>query len=501
MRCFYKKWIRAITYPLFLCLILNIRTLSFGQETWTFDQQELKIYEDILALKTIDAKSKVTRNRNTTLYLDHLKNTIELLISGNKNDLSEYEKKTDKILSHYKKQKTSSPFLKFYIAETLLRSAFVHLKLGHEITAGWELKKSYQEININIKSYPNFLPQYKTIGLLNVIISSIPDKYNWLLSILGMNGSVYQGISKLSTLSESENVFNTEATLLILLIEGYILQETTKSIKGLEQLYQNNNDNLLIGYLYVSVLIKSQKNEIALDVLNSLKALQNENYIKFSLLNYLVAETHLKKGSYTQAIDNYQSFIDIHDGDNYLKDAHYKMGLAYWFQNQPKLATSHFETAKNIGETLTEADKHAEKQLNNDKSPNLRIMKARLLTDGGYYEKALKILENIRLSELTSKKDQVEINYRKARIYHQTDRLNAAIAFYKLTINNVEKSDWYFTPNAALQLGFIYQSEGSMYLAEKYFKKALSYKGHEYKNSIDNKAKSGLSSLKNSLKY
>lgn len=497
MSCVYKKWMSHVSYPFFLCAIFCVTTSSsYSQDTWQFDQQDLKSYHQLLALKINDQTIDLQRERNSTLYLIHFRNSIELLISDSEQQLETYEKSTSKILDHFKKQKENSPYLKFYTAEVLLQSAFVHLKLGHELSSGWELRKAYREIRRNIKEHPDFLPQYKTIGLLHVIIGSVPDKYSWLLSLLGMEGSVTKGLSELEELANSDNLFKTEAELLTLLMQGYILQETEKSVEGLQQLYNGDTSNLLIGYLYVSVLMKNQKNETALIVLESLNNLQTLEYIQFSLLQYLKAEVLLQKGNYSKAIHQYQQFISTHKGQNYLKDANYKTGLAYWLLDESDSTSKYFSLARNTGKKLTEVDKHAAKQLDRKEMSNRKIMEVRLLTDGGYYEEALAKLHKIRSNEIKNDRDRVELSYRKARIYHQTNQVNEAIAFYKLTINCNVKNNWYFAPNSALQLGFIYQSENNQYLAEKYFKKALSYKDHEYKNSIDNKAKSALATLK-----
>jgi uncharacterized protein HemY len=47
-----------------------------------------------------------------------------------------------------------------------------------------------------------------------------------------------------------------------------------------------------------------------------------------------------------------------------------------------------------------------------------------------------------------------------------------------------------------LQLGYLLVEQKQVKEAKKYFEKALSYKKHEYKNSIDSKAKSALAQLK-----
>jgi hypothetical protein len=57
--------------------------------------------------------------------------------------------------------------------------------------------------------------------------------------------------------------------------------------------------------------------------------------------------------------------------------------------------------------------------------------------------------------------------------------------------------NWYFAPNACLQIGYILQASNKDAEAKSYFQLALKYKRHEYKNSIDSKAKSALEQLKN----
>jgi hypothetical protein len=57
------------------------------------------------------------------------------------------------------------------------------------------------------------------------------------------------------------------------------------------------------------------------------------------------------------------------------------------------------------------------------------------------------------------------------------------------------QENWYFAPNACLQLGYLYQSRNMLAEAEEYFLRALAYKRHEYKNSIDSKARSALAQL------
>jgi hypothetical protein len=90
----------------------------------------------------------------------------------------------------------------------------------------------------------------------------------------------------------------------------------------------------------------------------------------------------------------------------------------------------------------------------------------------------------------------VEYIYRKARLEHKVGNIAGARTFYAETINLNGQAIWYFAPNSCLQLGYIARAENDLARAEEYFVRALSYKKHEYKNSIDTKAKAALAQLR-----
>jgi tetratricopeptide (TPR) repeat protein len=123
-------------------------------------------------------------------------------------------------------------------------------------------------------------------------------------------------------------------------------------------------------------------------------------------------------------------------------------------------------------------------------------LKARLFTDGGYYDQAASALKSIAPGELKLAKEQTEFYYRKARLAHKTNDIASAKTFYLQSITMTKDNPWYFAPNSALQLGYIAQEQKDYVAAKKYFEQALSYKKHEYKDGIDSKAKAGLEQIK-----
>ena len=77
-----------------------------------------------------------------------------------------------------------------------------------------------------------------------------------------------------------------------------------------------------------------------------------------------------------------------------------------------------------------------------------------------------------------------------------TGKKDKAINYFEMTIKNGLTSRYYFAANSALMLGQIYEEEKEKNKAEFYYKKCLSIKHEQYKNSIDQKALAGLARIK-----
>jgi len=83
-----------------------------------------------------------------------------------------------------------------------------------------------------------------------------------------------------------------------------------------------------------------------------------------------------------------------------------------------------------------------------------------------------------------------------ARVYDESRKTNSAIIFYKRTLNTDNPTKEYYPARAALQLGFIFEKQNNRRLALSYFEKVLAMQGHQYKSSLDQKAKSGILRIK-----
>ncbi len=467
-----------------------------------FNAKQKRAYRKALDLraqssKTLLLQPNTTDSNSTTdeasLYILQLNESLELIIGEDESKYPMYKERWEKRLSALQSSNKKSPYRLFFLAELRLQWAFVDVKFGHELSAALHLRRAFRLIKKNKSLHPDFLPNLKTMGLLHIMFGAIPDKYQWVLSFLGLEGDIDQGLTELSRL-RTHSIFGTEAQLLLSCVQAYLLHEEKVALSTVKSLHNDNTSSLSIAYIYISILMKNAQGEEALSILSSLEGPANSHSI-FHLLNYLRGENSLQKGDYKTAISSYRDFLFHFKGRNLVKDAHYKLFLAHWLNGDSINAAVYRKKALSTGTTYAEADKHAAKALENAHRINRPIMKIRLATDGGYYTVAKKLIKTHESFSWQHRKDAIEFIYRKARFYHKTGEEKLAIENYLSVISTSQGQQWYFAPNSALQLGYLYQKGKSYDHARQYFEKALSYKDYVYESSISNKAKSALKNM------
>ncbi|NNF22512.1 MAG: tetratricopeptide repeat protein [Saprospiraceae bacterium] len=398
---------------------------------------------------------------------------------------------TDQRLSKLKDAE-DSPFKRYYLSEIKLHKTFIQLKFGEELSAAWNFRQAFNMMEENQEEYPEFDLNAKTLGLMHIIVGSAPDKYRWLLNLFGFRGTMDQGIEELRNFSEVNDIFSLESSVILAFVYSYLLQEHSAGFAMLEKYEDQLNNQFLLAYAVSSLYIKASQSEQALTIINEFR--RNNSNISIPFFDYQIGNILQQKGDYQLSTASYLKFMSQFQGRNYVKDSYYKIGLNYRLMGNEEKALENFKQAKKTGQKVTEADKYASHMLQQPLSDR-NITKLRLATDGGYFDDALSIVKKIRIEGLGNYKDTVEFTYRQARLYHKLDDTAKAIPLYIDTIDKSGKKRWYFAPNSALQLGYIYRSQGAIEDARKYFEKALSYKNHPYKNSIDNKAEAALTGL------
>ena len=475
---------------------LSFNTIA-KENSWRFDSELENIYKLAINLQTDQAQTllhKVT-DKDRELYKIYLQSLCESLdvFIGEDADKFVTMEKNFKARTKYLESLPISAETIFLRAELALHKGFNQINLGQEISAVFAIRQAYNLTEECLKKYPDFVPIKKTDGVMQVMVGSVPDKYHWFISLLGMKGSVSKGQKQLNELRTSPVSLNLEATIVYFAVKGLINQQIDEAARGLSEKLKNDPNNRLVMFLAVNMLVKNSQSEDAYNLIQNLDV--HNSGLTLPYIEYIRGEILMQKNRYSDAIAAYQKFIRIYKAESFKKDATVKIALCYYLDGKINQALTYWEKAKETGKVKYDPDISAASFLSEKPFPNEKILKTRIYTDGGYFDEAREVFQTIKLSDLKSYKEQVEYYYRKARLAHKTNDVAAAELFYSQTLDMIGENPWYFGANSALQLGYIYQDKGNSKTARLYFEKALSFKKHEYKNSIDSKAKSALEQL------
>lgn len=469
-----------------------------SERSWKFDAVLQVVYEKILDLKTAEAIRlldgiKDEERRYYKIYLQSLAESVDMLVTEDMSRFPEVLKKFKARIMQLEAENKSADNL-FLIAELNLQLGFCHLNLGENFSAILAIREAFILTRECMEKYPRYIPVLKTSGVLQVMAGAVPDKYRWFLNLLGISGSVETGQKQLNTLSKSTVSLSSEAAILYYTIKGFISQQFEESYRGIASLMKKDEPGRLLHFIGITLLMKQSRSEEAYQLIQELDA--ETVGLKLVYIEYLRGEILLQKGEYLSAIETYKSFLAQYPGSSFRKDASMKIAWCYHLMNQPAAAVQWRERAKKEGKAVAEPDVYAAEMLSENSFPDERLLRIRLLTDGGYLDQARTQVLSAGRTGFTGEKDRTEFIYRKARLEHKAGNVQAAKSYYLQVIEKSAKQNWYFGASSALQLGYLFMESTDYKSAQKYFEMAIAFGNHPYKNSIDGKAKAALDRVK-----
>ena len=393
----------------------------------------------------------------------------------------------------------SSPYYLYTLAEVHLQWAFSRLKFEEYLTAAYEIKKAYSLLEENQELFPNFKLNKKGLGLLHTLVGAIPVKYQWVISLVGMEGTVSQGLAELKSLLEDEEMemYHQE----ILFLTSFLQLNMTNNEVAYEQLLtkigEGYADNYLLNFATARLAHSLGKNELCIKVLENRPEIKGK--YPFHYLDYLLGMSYLYKLEFKKSELYFNQFLANFKGNNYIKSAYHKLAWIAFLNNDINSKQSYFKSVRDSGYLYIDEDRKANNDARKGVVSHPYLLKARLFYDGGYYTKAKNELDSISDPKLFSDtNNSVEYWYRKARVNQalKGDKQQIIDSYLKAFEKGASMST-YFAPMSALQIGLIYEKNKDFKSAVIYFEKCLSISDFDYQRGIHQKAKAGIERVAN----
>jgi Tetratricopeptide repeat len=485
--------------------VIFIFWLSFGSaiaQTFSFNDSCRKAYNNIIDLKlneglaTLKAEEKKNPDNLVPLYLENYVDFLNIYTSDTRSLYEQLKKDKDLRLAIINGGDPASPYYLFTQAEINLQWAALNIKFGDYLSAVFGIRRAFKQLETNRKRFPQFRANEKSLGVLLALLGSVPDKYKWGINLLGLEGNVDKGMSYLDSLisysRNSDFIYRQETVTYYAFL---LLHLQNNPVRAWQVLLDNGfpqKDNLMNVYSCADIGIYGQYNDEALQILSQRPG--GNNYPDFAFLDYLTGLAHMSKLD-NDAASYFKKFIAGYKGENHIKSAYQKIAWCSLLQGDTVNYLHFIDKAGKTGVAKLDADKQAQKEAEAKHVPDINLLRARVLFDGGYYEKASAEMNRLNEGNFKTAEDKTEYLYRLGRIYDAWGKSDSAILYYVKAIQKGSDLTRYFAANSALELGKIYENRNNKEKAVYYYRMCIDLPTHEYKDGLDQKAKAGLGRL------
>jgi len=454
------------------------------------------------ALLILESQKNINPDNSFILLNENYIDFLKILIGE---DRSYYEKcKSNKNirLSNLQKNSLDSPYHLYIQSEINLQWAFTRIKFKQYFLAAYELQRAYSLLKKNEKLYPDFILNKKSLGILKILIGSIPSEYSWILNIVGIEGNINSGFEDLYALlqscysDEKFSIFEEE----ILFYLSFLEMNMRNNHSSKEILLQKIEDCCLTNDLMIFCAARLSSrlgnNERTIKILEK-RNINNDKFY-FHYLDYLYAMSKMYQQDYIEAQKYFLKFNRNFNGSNYIKSSFHKLFLISLLNDSTENQEKYMKMVLDKGDLFIDEDKQAESETKNFKEINKDLLKSRLLFDGGYYQKALVQLNSIdELSLNGNAKNIIEYRYRKARVNQKISEKNQnIISLFFQVLEKDDNSNMYYHPMSTLQVATEYEKLGNYNEAIIFYKKVFDYADYDYEKGIQKSAQAGINRIK-----
>jgi len=490
----YMRWFLFIFF-------LTISNNSFAKKGhFKASNDCINAYEELISFRITNGRKYLSQAIKEDPYnriIILLQNYDEFIRLTFDDDPAVYKKNwgnKEKRLRYINNSIKNSPYYLLCKGIIHLQWSIIHIKYQENWRAANDFRKAHNYFKENKKLYPNFKENDIFYGAQKTIIGTLPSNYQWISNLIGMRGNVKMGMQLLRNSTKIKNpLFKHDAIFYYIFLNEIVLNDSKKAQRLLTSYKADVRNNYLYTFMKSNLMLNNFKASEAITVINNRN--QSKGYLQPIIFNYSLGAAYLHQLNYSKSILYLKKYLAT-KSHFYKKDAALKIAYAYYLQEREKSSTLYKNKIPTVGSSIADMDKQAMKEFKRKSFGNKSLLKARLLFDGGNFAKCIQILENKSKKTKLNEREELEWNYRLARVYDESRKTNSAIIFYKRTLNTDNPTKEYYPARAALQLGFIFEKQNNRRLALSYFEKVLAMQGHQYKSSLDQKAKSGILRIK-----
>ncbi len=459
-------------------------------------------YAQVVALRFSEAQQQIRTAAAAAapaplvLLLEDYIDFLRAVVDDQEATTRYFHQQTERRVGAVGQMEASSPWVRYAEAEIRLHRAALLGRVGSYFSAAQEVRRACLLLEDNRRQYPRFALNHKSLAIVMVLLGALPDEFRWAAELLsGLKGSVSGGIAALEELlaepSAEARLFEEEIRVALAFLRLNFLEDADGAWRALQVPSWNARRNPLAAYSLAVVAMRAGRTDEAIRLLEG--SPEGGAYYPFWQRYYLLGLLKMNRLD-TDADQPLRHFVRHFAGESGRWEACQKIAWYHLLQGDEAGYHTWMGRIRTTRRPRTEQDQAAWREARQGPMPNATLLRARLLFDGGYYQRAYDLLAQTQAAAFSGD-EALEYIYRRARTAHGLKRWDEAEQYYQQTIAQGAQSPAYYACQAALQLGLLYENTRRYEQAKAAFQTCLRLKPSMYRISLHAKAKAGLARL------
>ena len=352
-------------------------------------------------------------------------------------------------------------------------------KLTKAALAGRSAFKGLEEASAGA---PRFAEPLKGLGLMHMVIGSLPSGYRRLLRVLGYRGSVHGGRQELLR-AATESVYNREEARLLLAVTDVVIRSDNAAAVGvIEPLYRAHPLSPLVAHVYGYSLLSNGEADAAARVYAPVVDERGQGQLRLTYATFYYADARFKQNRFDEAARLFQQYLRNHRGPSLRAAAQLSAALSLEMLERrgEALPLSRQIRHTRTSETEEMAVRRARERLAAPMTADEKtLLRARNALEGGRTVEADGLLQPLlaRRASLDSR-TFAHVQYLAARVADAAGRAEAALGGYSAVIERPgpEPLDG-LVPWSHYYAGQLRAAQGQREAARRHYEAALAAQG------------------------